>query len=95
MDAPLNLDNLLIQIRDEVTPHWYELGVSIGVPQDVMENWSEYPADQCIVEVVDYWLVHCHGQMTWERVADTMKDIKLNTLADAILQTHTCFDTPK
>ena len=80
------MDNLLIQLRDDVTPHWYEFGVTVGVPKEIMDKFKDYPPDQCIVEVLDYWLVHYRGRLTWRDVADALKEIQLHRLAEYILQ---------
>ena len=51
-----------------------------------MDKFKDYPPDQCIVEVLDYWLVHYRGQLTWRDVADALKEIQLHRLAEYILQ---------
>ena len=83
----INLNSLLLQIRDEVTPHWYAFGVSVGVPREIMDSWNDYPPDQCIVEVLDYWLAHYHRPLTWVNVVHVLKEIKLHSLARNIIQT--------
>ena len=87
-DKSLSLDNLLIQLRDEVTPHWYEFGLTVGVPQEFLDKCSDYPPYQCIVEVLDYWLKHHCGQLTWRDVAHALKKINLYQLAEKILQIY-------
>ena len=86
MNKCLDLDSLLIQLRDNITPQWYEFGVVVGVPKEILDKCSDYPPDQCIVEVLDYWLVHYHRQLTWRDVAHALKEIQLHRLAEYILQ---------
>ena len=81
-DKHLDLDNLLIQLQDDVTPHWYEFGVVVGVPKEILDKCKDYPPDQCIVEVLDYWLMHHRGQLTWRDVAHAVNEINIHHLAD-------------
>ena len=87
----VNLDTLLVQLRDEITSRWYEFGLAVAwsIPKEVMDSYSGYPADQCMIEMLDYWLRHyCHGQPTWKDVANALKKINLHQLADSILQVY-------
>ena len=86
-DKPLDLDNLLILLRDEVTPRWYEFGVVVGVPKEILEKCQkDYPPDQCIVEVLDYWLMHHCGRLMWRDVVWALREIQLHRLAKYIQQ---------
>jgi hypothetical protein len=90
-DKQVNLDNLLIQLRDEVTPHWQNFGLTIGVPREVIVKYSEYPPDQCMIEILDYWLRH-HDHapvpLTWRDVAIALRQIRLHQLAEKILKVY-------
>ena len=88
VDEQVNLANLLIQLQDEVTPKWYELGEIVGVPKEILDKCSGHPSDQCIIEVLDYWLIHYYGQLTWKDVAHALKEINLHQLSEKILQIH-------
>ena len=70
-------------------PRWYEFGLVIGVPKDVMDGYLGYPSDQCLIELLDYWLRHHPGLLTWREVAQALKEIKLHQLAETILQFST------
>ena len=87
---PVNLDNLLIQLREEVTPHWQNFGLTIGVPREVIVKYSEYPPDQCMIEILDYWLRHHDdaAPLTWRDVAVALRQIKLYQLAEKILKVY-------
>ena len=49
-----------------------------------MDSYSGYPSDQCLTEVLDYWLRHHAGMMKWAEVAiaDALKAVELNQLAE-------------
>ena len=83
--SPVDLDNVLIQIRDEVTPHWHRLGEIVGVPREVLDKCSGYQPEQCLVEVVDYWLLRSGEQITWKDVAQAVREIKLEEPAEKVL----------
>ena len=88
-DHTCNLDNLLIHLRSEVTPYWYQFGTIVGMDKDTLENYSKYPPEQCIIEVLDYWLRnHYDSKPTWRDVANVLKEIKLNKLAENILKVY-------
>ena len=65
----VNLDSLLIQLRSQVTPKWYEFGEAAGVEREVLEKFAKqcFPED-CIVEMFDYWL-RISDKPTWRDVA--------------------------
>ena len=46
-----------------------------------MDSYSSYPSDQCLTEVLDYWLRHHNGKIKWTEVADALKAVELNQLA--------------
>ena len=75
--------------KEELTSRWYECGLIIGVPKEVMDIYLGYPSDQCLIEVLDYWLRHHHGQLTWREVAQVLKEMKLYQLAEKALQVYT------
>ena len=85
----VNLDLLLILLKEELTPRWYELGLVVGVPKDVMDGYLGYPSDQCLIELLDYWLRHHPGQLTWREVAQALREMKLYQLAKEALQIST------
>ena len=82
----VNLDLLLFLLKEEMIPRWYEFGLVVGVPKDVMDGYLGYPSDQCLIELLDYWLRHHHGQLTWREVAQALREMKLYQLAEKTLQ---------
>ena len=81
----LNLDTLLIQLRQQVTSKWYQFGEAVGIDKEVLDNYAQdcHPED-CIVEMLDYWLRKRVKQPTWREIADTLKLIGLYQLASDI-----------
>ena len=81
IDDSLNLDSLLIQLRSQVTPKWYQFGEAIGVEKEVLNKCVKYSPEECIVDVLDNWLRNHAGQPTWREVAEALRSIDLNQLA--------------
>ena len=86
-DEILNLDSLLIQLRAQVTPKWYEVGIAIGVPEELLHQYSSYSPDERLIEVLNYWL-NDHQNPTWRDVAKVLRDIELNELAEGIASVY-------
>jgi hypothetical protein len=81
----VNLDNLLIQLRPQVGPKWYQFGEAAGIEKDTLDKITEQcPPDECIVELFDHWLRMSVNPPTWKRVADVLKAINLTELGTDI-----------
>ena len=83
--ASLNLDSLLIQLQAQVTPKWYQFGAAIGVPEDLLQQYSSYPADKRLAEVLNYWLKN-HHHPSWRDIAECLCHIGLHELAQYIMK---------
>ena len=93
-DTLLNLDSLLIQLQAEVTPKWYQFGEIAGVDKGTLNKYTEYPDNQCIIEVLDCWLRNHTGKPTWREVAEILRGIDLQKLAsniERVYETGTVF----
>ena len=75
------MDSLLIQLRSEVTPKWYQFGEAMGVGKEVLDKCIKYPSEESLIEVLDNWLRNHAGQPTWREVAEALKGIGLQQLA--------------
>ena len=84
LDELLNLDSLLIKLRGKVTDRWYQFGIAIGLPLAFLKKLEGYPQEECIIEILDYWLRHHPDQPTWKEIADAMEDIQDYELANSI-----------
>ena len=89
MDFLVNLDLLLILLQQELSPRWYQLGLVIGIPKDIMDGYVGRPSDQCLIEVLDYWLRHHSDQLTWGEVAQALREMQLYQLAEKAQQIFT------
>ena len=86
----LDLDSLLIKVQGQVSSHWYQFGLAIGTPEDIMEQLKDYSEMDGLVEILDYWLRHHPGQPTWREVADALRKAELmndHDLAKDCMQT--------
>ena len=87
-DKRLDLDNLLIQLRAQVTPNWYQFGLALGVDKN---KYSKCPKEESLVELADYWLRNSPTKPTWRDVAKALKKISFDSLANDILNVYkTC-----
>ena len=81
----VNLDNLLIQLQSQVGPRWYQFGVAAGINEGVLDKFAKQCApEDCIVEMLDYWLINSIEQPTWKDIAKILKAINLPQLAHDI-----------
>ena len=87
IDKTVNLDSLLIQLQFQVTPKWHQFGVAVGIPKEILEQYSSYPADERLMKVLDYWLKN-DGNPTWRDVAKILNDIELHELAEGIMNVY-------
>ena len=88
IDKTLNLDTLLIQIRHEVTPKWYQFGLAIGINKETLDEFSNFTPEECIVEISDLWLRTSVTTLTWRDVADALKGTGCHGLAEKILKVY-------
>ena len=88
IDTSLTLDSLLVQLRPQVSPFWYNFGHSLGVPKETLNTFVGYPDEECLVEVLDYWLRHRKSKPTWRDVVKSLKHVELFQLADDILAAY-------
>ena len=80
-DTLLNLDSLVVQLQAEVTPKWYQFGKAVGIDKETLDKYTKYSDDQCIIEVLDFWLRNHTGQPTWREIAEILRGIDLKRLA--------------
>ena len=90
-DKHLNLDTLLIQIASHISYKWYQFGQAAGIANEVLDKFLGYPSEQCIVEVLDFWLRNRResNKCTWKDVAEVLNAMGEKSLADDILNVYT------
>ena len=81
----VNLDSLLIQLRPQVTSKWFQFGQAAGIDKEILENFAKQCSpEDCIMEMLDYWLRYCREVPTWKDIAEILKKINLPKLAHDI-----------
>ena len=80
----MNLDSLLIKLRGKVNDQWYQIGIALGIPLVFLRKLEGYPNEDCMVEIIDYWLRNHPDQPTWKEIADAIEDIRDYELAKSI-----------
>ena len=60
------------------------MGEVLQVDKEVLDRCSNYPPEESIVEVLDQWLRNFPGSPTWRDVANALRKIALQQLADDI-----------
>ena len=83
----------MIQIRHEVTPKWYKFGLAVGINKEILDEFSNFPPEECIVEMSDLWLRTSETIVTWRAVADALKEIGCHRLAEKILKVYKTGET--
>lgn len=85
---PVNLNSLLVQLRPQVGPKWFEFGKVARIGRDVLDKIAEQCSpEECIVELFDHWLFN--EKPTWRDVADILKQIGLTELGLNIESVYT------
>ena len=75
---------MLIQIKAAVTSRWYQLGEALGIDKESLDRYSSHPPEESIIEMLDRWLRNGQEKRTWRDVADALKKIGLQQLANDI-----------
>ena len=76
-EEPITLSSLLQKFKDDITSQWYQFGLELRVPKDILDQLNSYSDEDCIVEILDYWLRHHPGNPTWQEVVEAKKQAKL------------------
>ena len=92
-----DLDMMLIQVKEEVAPLWYEYGKVLALPEKVLKDIKKLEMSDMdkLVEVLDYWFRKFPpgGGPTWKEVAVSIREIGLTTLADKLIKVDTTGET--
>ena len=84
-DTCVNLDNVLIQLRPQVTIKWRQFGETVGIEKEVLDSCAKTCSpEDCIIEMLDYWLRNSLKKPTWKDIAEALKEINLPQLAHDI-----------
>jgi hypothetical protein len=78
----VTVDKLLSLLREQVGPRWREFGEAVGIDDVVLDSIAKTVfAHNCIVEVLDYWIKYSDEKLTWNDVANALREIDLLELA--------------
>ena len=72
----IDLNNLMIRLQGQISSQWYQFGLVLGVPKEIMGQWSHQSETEHLAEVLDYWLKHHPHQPTWKEITDAQKKIE-------------------
>ena len=86
-DESLNLSSLLTHIRAKVAPKWHQFGMAIGMPEELLQQYSSYTSDERLIRIIDYWFKN-HHHPTRKDMAELLCDIELYELAKSIMNKH-------
>lgn len=84
-DQCIDLHHLLIKLKDKHSSQWYLYGLAIGVPKEILNQLQDYSEEDCLTEVLDYWLQHHYSQPTWAEVMNAQKKVEFYYLAKETL----------
>ena len=77
-------ESLLTKLRGKIKSQWYHF----GVPNNALDQLHSHSEDDCLVEVLDYWLKNHPDQPTWKELADAVADLQDYELANSILKIY-------
>ena len=84
-DITLDLDSLLIRLKDKVTEKWHQFGEALGVEKEALDRCLKYPPEQSIMEVLDHWLRSCDCEKrSWRDVVRALRQTEHHQLAKEI-----------
>ncbi len=88
-DKLLNLDTLLIQLR-EVACKWENLGKYLNFSREDIHLMKAKATNDfdCLIELCDNW-IRSQTVPTWKKVADALKNIGEHELHDEFLNIYT------
>ena len=70
-----DLDSVLMTLHQKINNNlWYTFGLELGVPVKLLESLKRYPQNECMVEVVDYWLRNHPNKPTWSELENAIKE---------------------
>ena len=85
----VTLNRLVVLLREKVGPKWRDFGEALDIDDVVLDSIAKtcFP-ENCIVEVLDYWLKYTDEKITWREVAYVLKSINFHELALDVVQIY-------
>lgn len=75
--AICDVSSLLHALQGQISSKWYSFGLAIGVPKQILNQLKHYSDEECLVEVLDYWLRNHPGKPTWNEVMEAKNSFNL------------------
>lgn len=83
--TPLDLNDLLLQsCTESLAPKWYQLGIAVGVSEEMLDQCSNRPPEEAVIDVLGYWMKNYY-KPSWEDFVEVLKEIGLDELAGKLL----------
>ena len=70
-----DLNSLVHTLRGSFSSKWYSFGLAIGLPKDILNHIKHHSDEECLVEVLDYWLRNHPSKPTWEEVTEAKRKV--------------------
>ena len=79
----------MVLLQEKVGPKWRDFGEAVDIDEVVLDSIANtcFP-ENCIVEVLDYWLKYADEKITWRDVAYVSKSINFHELALDVVQIY-------
>lgn len=82
-------------MQAQVSPIWYKFGEAAGIKTEILDKLADNCSPQdCIVEMLDYWLRMQNESPTWKDIAKILNKINLKPLAAEIEMIYTTGNYP-
>ena len=78
------MNDLLLLSGTNLAQKWYQLGITVGVSEEMLDECSNRPPEEAVIEVLDYWIKNC--KPSWEDFSGVLKEIGLDELANNLLK---------
>ena len=82
------MDTVLVQLKPSIGERWQELGMALGIANNLLKEFELYTPEQRLIEVVDYWLVQHVGKPTWAELGDACSRVGLVELGTALKSSY-------
>ena len=84
-------DGETVEIVSSVAPKWKDVGIFLdfddtGQCLDTIETGYEKDPAACCQAMFQHWLKGNGEEQTWEKLVEILKDSKLGTLADKVVE---------
>ena len=66
-----------MKLKDNLdSKSWYQFGMVIGVPKDILEQLKRYPEVERMIELADYLLRNHPTKPSWSDISGAIKSMK-------------------